>query len=87
MALGGAMLIDRLGRRTLFVSASTNPYIALHKQPYFKVISNAGMLCGTLNISTMLNLLTEHTILCSFRYLDYHSSPVPAPGKHCSCEW
>jgi hypothetical protein len=34
MALGGAMFIDRLGRRTLFVSATTNACITLANQTY-----------------------------------------------------
>jgi hypothetical protein len=63
MALGGAMFIDRLGRRTLFVSASMNPCPDLPKQPYLKVISNAGMLCGTLNLSVVLIFLVKHITL------------------------
>lgn len=46
MALGAAMFVDRLGRRTLFVSSDLYFVLTVLMPVLCQVISNAGMLCG-----------------------------------------
>lgn len=84
MALGGALLIDRLGRRTLFVSNNAHVVlVALMDLSIGGLERRHAMRC----VALVLGNIHVSPCLCSFCSLDCHSRSLSAPWKYCGSKW